>query len=183
MRNLILLSLLFLTGCAAHQAQSQITQMAKAEFSAWETANNMGNAQCPKGTDAKPIPRSKSLEHYDCWEKIHNEYVAPVVMAPDLYMQYMTGQKELAIGYKNGRIDRDEANLKGQRLWNEYYAALDARARNAVMNAQKQDQAFAQRLGNASQEIQRQEAVAAQSNTVKNTNCQVFKGTMNCTTW
>lgn len=182
MRNLFILSLMILTGCAAHQVQSQLTQMAKAEFSAWETANNIGNEKCPKGTDKNPIPRSKSLEHYNCWEMVYNEHVAPFVIAPDLYMQYLTGQKELAIEYKKGRIDRDEANLEGQKLWNAYYASLDARFRNTVMKAQQQDQAFAQRLGNASQAIQRQEA-ATKSSAIRNTNCQVFKGTMNCTTW
>lgn len=186
MRKVMLLSFLIVTGCSGVQTQNQISSMAKAEFGAWEKVQILNKEQCPNSTNEKPLPSSMALEKHECWANLVRENVAPVAMAPDLLMRFMTDSKEQALNYKKGKIDRDEVNLAYERLWGDYYAALDARARNSLMYANQQDKAFSQSLQNASQqinqaELERQQAL--QANRPKNTNCTVWNNTMNCTSW
>lgn len=177
---------LSLTACAGVQTQNKINSMAKAEFGAWERVQVLNKEQCPNSTNEKPLPSSMAIEKHECWASLVRENVAPVAMAPDLLMKFMTDSKQEALNYKKGTIDRDEVNLAYERLWGDYYAALDDRARNSLMYANQQDQAFVQSLQNASQqanqaELERQQAIKAKR--PKNTNCNVWNNTMNCTSW
>ena len=181
MKQIILLSCLLIAGCAAHQAQSHINSMMEREYAAWEKTEQLKGNECPNGIKDKPVPRSKAIERHECWARLARENVGPVAVAPDLLMTLITGNKQVAINYKKGKIDRDEANLESQKLWNEYYSTLVARATDAYRHAQMQDQAFAQRLQNASQQVQQQEAT--QDSGFKNTRCDVWNNAMNCTTW
>ena len=178
---LVLLSI-GLSNCAAYQTQSQINSMMEREYAGWEKTEQLKATECPNGTKDKPVPRSQAIERYECWARLARDNVGPVAVAPDLFMKVVTDNKQIAINYKKGKIDRDEANLESQKLWNEYYSALVARATNAYRHAQMQDQAFAQRLQNASQAIQAQETVQ-DDNLITNTNCHVWRNQMNCTTW
>ena len=69
-----------------------------------------------------------------------------------------------------------EGNLEMDRLWNEYYSALDARARNAMFTARQQDQRTWQSMNSMNQ------PTTQNQNTIEHTNCTVFGNTMNCTT-
>ncbi len=177
---------LSLTACAGVQTQNQINSMAKAEFGAWDRVQVLNKEQCPNSTNEKPLPSSMALELHECWASLVNEYVSPVAMAPDLLMKFMIDSKQSALDYKKGKIDRDEVNLAHEKLWVEYYTALDARARNSLMYANQQDQAFAQSIQNASQQVNQAELArqqALQANRPTNTNCHVWNNTMNCTSW
>ena len=186
MKQFVLLSFLILTACAGVQTQNKISAMAKAEFGAWDKVAILNQEQCPNSTDEKPLPRSTALDKHECWASLVSKHVGPVAMAPDLLMKFMTDSKQSALDYKKGKVDRDEVNLAYEKLWVNYYAALDTRARNSLMYANQQDQAFAQRLQSASQQISQAELErekAMQANRPMNTNCSVWNNTMNCTSW
>ncbi len=192
MRKLIIFASFFaLTACAGqytYQAQQQINSMAQAEANAWKRVIQLNQEQCPKGSPEKPLPKSKVMEANDCWARIVNANVAPVAMAPDLLNQLILSNKQIALSYKKGKIDKDEVSLESDKAWAKYIAAVDARSRNAVMQANQQDQALAQQrqqyFQNLSQQVQQQEIQQQQdAPAFRNTNCYASGNHMDCTTW
>ena len=75
---------------------------------------------CPNGTDKDPLPRSKSIESQECWKKLVNKYVRPIAKSPKDLDSYLKKSNDIAIQYRDGLIDRNEANLRFAQYWAEY---------------------------------------------------------------
>ncbi len=136
MNRIIAISLIALTGCAVGAPQYQLDAAIKKAYEsaatcpvkampteltmAWEKAGALGDKQCPHGTEKTPLPRSQSMEYDACMAKLIREYVKPVSNKPKRLEKLMSQTKDLAAAYRDGEIDRDEANNRSMQFWLEY---------------------------------------------------------------
>lgn len=181
--------LFLLVGCGGMHtniAQQNINHASKQEMAAWEKANEEAMAACPAGVNGKPLPRSKAIELHNCRVTLIEKYVRPVSYSPMDLNQYILDQKRVSLAYKNGKIDKDEANLQVNNAFHSYVMRMDQKSRQELMLANQKDMALSQQLGQMSQQINSIEAQNQQrlrDNRPVNTNCRRFGDSVNCTTW
>ncbi len=157
---LLLSSLIIVTACAnmhVNQTHKQLTGLVNAETKGWEKVFKLTVTNCPNGTEEEPLPRSKAIVRHNCWSKLINDHVYPVAMAPDLLREYVIDNKRVAISYKKGEVDRDDANLEMEELWSKYVTEVDNRSKLALQNAHQKDLVFQQNLQNFSRELRQEE--------------------------
>ncbi len=189
MKAILMLVALTLTGCGGFNQGYMAGQLKSAgnkEGAAWNLAHTEATKECPQGTDNKPLPRSKAIEAHNCKAKHIEKYVRPVAFSPTDLNQYLIDQKKIAIAYKNGKIDRDTANIKISEAYNNYFVRLDNKAKSMMLSAQQQDAAIASNMQQASQQLIQQDIQQQQSmdaNGIQNTNCRMVGQQMNCTSW
>lgn len=188
-KTLYLLSLLSLVGCGGintNMAQQRINNAGNREMAAWQRANAEAMETCPQGTQTKPLPRSKAMDTYKCRVGLLDKYVRPVAYSPVDLNQYILDEKKVATAYKNGKIDREEANIQLEQAFNAYVVRIDQKSRQELINANQRDWALSQQLGQMSQQVGAIEAQNQQSmrdNRPINTNCNRIGNSVNCTTW
>lgn len=122
-----------LSGCGVVQQAQLNTGMQKAnevanacrgvspEISqAWDIAIKEMQASCPSGTDANPLPPSKSIEADECWASRIKKHVLPVESNVAALNELLAQSREIAEKYQNGQIERITANSQGQAAHNKY---------------------------------------------------------------
>lgn len=159
----------------AGAVQNQWVMKAQREIQAWQLAQARAEKECIKA----PVPRDKAMEVQDCWEKIIRELVAPASISPNILSDYILDTREVAINYKNGKIDRDTVNLQHTRLWNAYDQKLTQIANQSIMSAQTTDMQRAQAMRSLSAEL----LMPPQPSLSQQTTChQTVPGSVTCTT-
>lgn len=171
---------------AQHQANIEFQNAINLENSGWNRAQHFSEQKCGKYDDNNPRPKEKSVEVENCYARVVEEYVYPYALNKSSVANYLLERKEVAIKYKKGSIDRDEALLAMQKSWLNYQNSLNQMYNQGMKNAYQQDLIASQQRQQAIQnlnqmEVERQKA--QQVNAPTTTNCQKFGNTMNCTTW
>lgn len=177
---LYLSSVIVLASCGTAAAvHGQWSSSMNQESLAWKQHADVTANECL----ARPVPREKALAQADCMEKYAREIVMPVAVAPDLFGKFLTDAREVAINYKKGKIDNDEANLELQRKFQSYSDAIAARGNAVIGRAQAQDAARAQSFNEAfAGSFQQNTAPTAPApNRMKTTNCHAFGNMLQCT--
>lgn len=183
--------MLLLSGCvtsAQQQTHNQYQSAATQERLAWQSAQSRSDVKCGSYNDENPLPRAKSMEVIKCYVELARESVLPNAINPTKADAYLVSLQEVSLDYKNGKIDRDEANIRQQKLWNNYSQSIDgqyssdmARAyQSDVISAQQRQQAM-QSMGSAL--IEASEPAPNVQSTPTMTTCEKFGTGIQCRQW
>ncbi len=167
--SILILSLLL--GACSHQGKLKTAY--DAEQSAWQTAKIQIKEQCSHFKDSNDrVPQEKSVENNECEIKIIKETVLPVAAFPEEILNWGVNTAAVAKQYKDGKIDREEANILMDAAWAEYSNKANQKFRGAQQIAEQKDaKSFKEFI----------DSLQPQPSNVKTTRCNVFMDTLTCT--
>lgn len=135
MRTIILLTAtsLCLSACGVVQQAQLNTGMQKAQevgnscrgmpleiSQAWDVATQEMRSACPSGSDANPLPPSRSIEADECWASSIKKHIAPVESNAGALNELLGQSRQNAEKYKNGELDWFAFNRQGGAIYNKY---------------------------------------------------------------
>ncbi len=185
--SILILSLLL--GACSHQGK--LNTALEAEQAAWQTASVQIKEQCGHFADSSgKVPREKTMENNACETKILRETLLPVAVFPEEVSNLSVRTSTIAKQYKDGKIDREEANILMDAAEAEYSNNVAQKLRGAQQAAQQRDAEFSKSLQAFSDSLQPASAPPAieafqpaslpESN-VRTTNCRIVRNSMRCT--
>ncbi len=103
-------------------------------------------------------PRNKAMEDFACKEKIYNETLIPVAIAPDLVNSYIAKTRLATSEYAKGKISKEAMLVKYTQYETQYTQGFQQRYHLARSQAIQQQQAFASQLSELGQSLNNQES-------------------------